>query len=109
MVVHPERMSTFKKPGNVYVITCTDEFPCDHATGTGCGRGFYSLFVQALQGMFLSQRMNMPYYVDFGNRPYQYSNTRTSDPNFWNNYFIQSQSKPSSDVCIHNFPEEVFP
>lgn len=106
MIVHPDRMSTFNKPGNVYVITCTDEFVCNHTSG--CGRGFYSLFIQALQGIFLSQKMTMPYYVDFGNRQYRYSNAQV-DPNFWNDYFVQSLSKPAAANSIVNRPHEVFP
>lgn len=107
MVVHPERMSIFQKPGNVYVVTCTDEFVCDHTDG--CGRGFYSLFIQALHGMFLSQRMNMPYYIDFGDKRYQYFDAKTGERNFWNNYFIQPHSKPNSAVSVINYPHEVFP
>jgi hypothetical protein len=107
MIVHHQRMSTFKKPGNVYVITCTDEFICNHING--CGRGFYSLFIQALQGTFLAQRMSMPYYIDFGNRHYRYSDALKGEPNFWDNYFIQPQSKPDSAVSIDNYPHEVFP
>ncbi|HTH57947.1 MAG TPA: hypothetical protein VL728_17990 [Cyclobacteriaceae bacterium] len=107
MVVHPQRMSQFRKPGNVYVITCTDEFDGDHSKG--CRRGFYSLFIQALQGIFLAQRMSMPYYIDFGNRPYRYVNVHEGDSNFWNNYFIQPHPKPDAELSVINYPNEVYP
>jgi len=108
MILHPQRMSTLKKPESIYVITCTGDL-CSCKIIGECYRGFYSLFIQAMQGIYFSEKMNMPYYVNFGDKAYCYSDKQMSDANFWNYYFIQPQTKPDATVSVLNFPQEVYP
>jgi hypothetical protein len=108
-IIHPQRMAELKREDGTYVITChEDSFSCiSHKDG--CHRGFFSLFLQALNGIYFAEKLNLPYYVDYGNLIYRYSDERKSDINFWNYYFTQLQSPPDPTHRIINYSTEVYP
>jgi hypothetical protein len=107
-LIKPERLQELKAEGSVYTITCSvTGCPCDMTT-PGCERGFFSLFVQAIYGIDFAQRLEMPYYVDFGNCRYQYTDAKKEDGNFWNYYFEQPLTDRPDKAVINSF-YEVFP
>jgi hypothetical protein len=87
--IHDERLAEFRQHKSIYVITCgLKGCPCS-GKDEGCGRGLFSLFLQAIYGIDFSLRIGMPYHIDFGNIAYCYSDEKLSDRNFWNYYFQQ--------------------
>lgn len=87
--IDADRIAEIQRPGSVYTITCgINGCPCD-LQYDGCGRGFFSLFIQAVYGIDFSRRNNIPYHVDFGNVKYRYADPASSDKNFWNYFFDQ--------------------
>lgn len=100
------------KQGGVYAICCyVSDCPCE-AKDTPCTRGFFSLFIQAVYGIELAKRYDIPCYVDFGNHPYLYTDPAKPEQNFWNYYFEQPevQSLKLKEVnLIRNSFNEVYP
>lgn len=96
---------------SIYRITC--DIPgctCDSDSKV-CQRGFFSLFIQAVNGIDFAQRYHLNYHVDFGNMTYPYSDERMDSLNFWNYYFIQpiKMVPPSDPEAIVNQLHEVNP
>lgn len=86
-----ERLKDLKDPESLYIIRCViDNCSEGHPTET-CMRGFFSLFLQAVQGLHFCDQLNIPCYIDFGHAPMLYSDPERfeGDPNFWNYYFYQ--------------------
>jgi hypothetical protein len=96
---------------SLYVINCQEEKCGDEELGLVCTRGFFSLFIQAVNGIRFASQHGLHYYVNFGNGRYLYSDDRFESQNFWDYYFIQ----PLADVGLLPGPQitnrmiEVFP
>lgn len=108
-ILTEERLTQLKGESLIYEITCgTNHCPCG-GTFDGCGRGFFSLFIQAIYGIDFAKRHGLQHYVNFGNCRYLYSDLgNTHDNNFWNNFFIQT--KPDgSKLRVTNLFNEVYP
>jgi len=109
--IDKDRLDLLKSKDTVYLITCHQyEFYCkSHNTGR-CRRGFFSLFLQAVYGIQFANRMDLLYYVDFGNLIYSYSEGEKfyGNENFWEYYFEQDPIKPKSNV-VYNTKFENFP
>lgn len=81
-------------PHTVYDIGCLGDH-CDcQVYGATCRRGFFSLWIQAVYGLYFAYKHQVPGYVNFGNRPYLYSDSHlfNGDANFWN-YYYQQENK----------------
>lgn len=109
-IVTPTRLATLRKDGAVYVITCGKEL-CTCDTGDrNCARGFFSLFLQVVYGIEFSQRVGVPYHVDFGSLDYCYTDKNFKEDNFWNYYFDQPIKKLEDKMIpIPNREMESFP
>lgn len=98
-------------PGSIYVITCKiANCPCS-GRDVHCGRGFFSLFLQAINGIDFAARYKLIYHVNFGNCIYRYSESSFKDNNFWNYYFEQpliDLKFEKRKVLINQF-NEVYP
>jgi hypothetical protein len=89
--IHPLRLQSIKKANAVYIITClVGGCPCA-LKNNGCERGFFSLFIQAINGIDFSLRHGIVCYIDFGNGVYRYSDPQkfAGNLNFWDYYFHQ--------------------
>lgn len=113
-VIEPERRLLLSDPQAVYLITCYDqEYFCDDHSN-GCWRGFFSLYTQVVYGIYFANRLKIPFYVDFGNLHYRYSDPAkfNGDLNFWNYYFLQrplSESvKTIPNIRYENYPLRVW-
>lgn len=113
-IVTSTRLTTLHRNGGVYVITCGKEL-CTCDTGDrNCARGFFSLFLQVVYGIEFSQRVGVPYHVDFGNLHYCYSDESSKENNFWNYYFdqpikkLEEQMIPVPNLEIETFPLRVW-
>jgi len=113
--VSSSRLSDLKRTGNIYIISCiTHDCPCQENTNQKCRRGFFSLLLQALYGIRFSLRYHLPYYINYGNGQYAYSDPEKfdGDLNFWNYYFEQPLHKPdiqSAKATTVNLHYETFP
>ncbi len=108
-VVSPKRLDELSK-ASTYVISCgIDGCPCGNPSD-GCGRGFFSLFIQAMNGYVFAQDHGIQPYVDFGNTTYCYTDSSKEEKNFWNYYFLQSgpAEKLASKSTLNRFIE-VYP
>ncbi|MBF8963980.1 hypothetical protein I0P70_12045 [Pontibacter sp. FD36] len=98
--------------GGIYTICCfVSDCPCERKTSP-CPRGFFSLFIQAVNGIELAKRYNAPYYVDFGNHKYLYTDPTKAEQNFWNYYFektgVESYNLNNAKF-VRNSLYEVYP
>ncbi len=109
--ISPERRRELQVKNACYVITCFEnEFDCEDHPDDICPRGFFSLFLQALYGIGFAKRYELPYYVDFSNVRYPYTDfpPQTGDKNFWNK--LVKQEIPASDFhAVPNLQFETFP
>jgi hypothetical protein len=106
-----ERLDQLKQADPiVYEIRCgTHDCVCG-TPSAGCTRGFFSLFIQALNGIAFAKRFRIPYFVNFGNISYAYSQPGEADQNFWNYYFNQPiKHAPDSSKVIANELIETYP
>ncbi len=89
-IILPARLAQLKSERSAYEIRCgIAGCPCNNP-GPYCGRGFFSLFIQAVYGIEFANRLQVPFHVNFGNCSYPYSDrNRPSGGNFWNYYFKQ--------------------
>ncbi len=90
-IVSPERLLRLKSKESLYVVSCVIDFcHCNRET-EGCQRGFFSLFLQAITGLYFSQNHNLKCQIDFGNMKSLFSEPQKfgNDLNFWNYYFEQ--------------------
>jgi hypothetical protein len=107
-VIPPSRLRELR--GNVvYEIRCgTFDCGCRNPQ-SGCKRGFFSLFIQAVNGIVFSKRFQLPYYVNFGHTTYAYSQPGDPDRNFWNYYFDQPIKDPVNLKIVENELIETYP
>lgn len=108
--ISPERLKDLQQHNAVYVISCGVEgCPCQNAV-PACERGFFSLFLQAVYGIAFAEKNNLPYYINFGNCQYLYSDPAKGERNFWNYYFLQPLPQvPGKSTLVPNLFNEVFP
>ncbi|WP_143057675.1 O-fucosyltransferase family protein [Cyclobacterium xiamenense] len=105
-----ERLTQLRREDSYYHITCfKDEFYCnDHPDGR-CMRGFFSLFIQALNGMTFAIKYGLPYKVDFSNATYPYSNAGEEIPtNFWEELMVPQALSPDRSP-VYNLRYETYP
>jgi len=110
-IIPIQRLEELRKEGVVYEVRCAiADCPCGNPR-QGCGRGFFSLFIQAVYGIEFAKRLHIPYYINFGNCIYAYSDIKNSaDPNFWNYYFDQPlDALTASSRLVINDIMEVYP
>lgn len=106
-VIAPERRAELSG-ASVYRITC-DLPGCDcDQNNMFCERGFFSLFIQVINGIHFAEKTNLLPWVDFGNRKYCYTDQVNDQENFWNNYFKQ-KSPGKEDKIVTNKFNEVYP
>jgi hypothetical protein len=109
--ISKSRLDELKQLNAVYVISCVDnEYYCeDHKDGK-CSRGFFSFFIQVVYGISFAKKLDLPFYVDFGNVSYQYSNkiSKNGDKNFWNYFFVQNPIESFKNKVL-NSRYETFP
>lgn len=108
-VISKSRRELLTRPEVVYTIRCTGTAcDCQHF-GADCRRGFFSLWIQAVYGIYLAQKLKIESYVNFGDKPYLYSDPamHNGSLNFWNYYYTQ-ESKPNARVVPNNY-EETYP
>jgi hypothetical protein len=93
----------------IYEIRCgTPDCPCGEPN-IACHRGFFSLFIQAINGIAFAKRLNLRYYVNFGNIPYAYTQPGDPNPNFWDYYFAQSTRGFGYSPMLPNEMIETYP
>ena len=107
-IIPPYRLQQLR--GNVvYEIRCgTPDCSCG-TPHLACHRGFFSLFIQAINGIAFAKRFDLPYYVNFGHIPYAYTQPGDPDPNFWNYYFVQPMRDPTGRNLLANEMIETYP
>ncbi len=114
-VLSPERNEILSQPGTTYIISCyRDEYFCNDHLDNHCARGFFSLYLQAVYGIFFAKKLNLPYFVDFGNLIYCYSDKEkfNNNQNFWEYYFeqkpIDSQAHLVLNLRYENYPLKIW-
>ena len=106
-VITDDRKKALTLPSIVYTIRCPGT-QCDcQQHGAECRRGFFSLWIQAVYGRYFGAKLNIPSYVDFGDKPYLYSDPATNDGdlNFWNYYYVQVLPKREKRRIPNDFIE----
>lgn len=109
--ITPDRLAELQQRDAVYEVKCGIQgCPCGRAENK-CGRGFFSLFIQAVYGMDFARRVNIPYYINFGNCKYPYTDSeRHGEGNFWNYYFKQNEDLTEPyRILIPNKFIELYP
>lgn len=104
------RLKLLSQPGVIYTVRCTgNDCNCKHF-GSECRRGFFSLWIQAVYGISFASRLNIDSYIDFGDKPYLYSDPArfTGALNFWN-YFYMQEPTPSGGRIVPNNYIETYP
>lgn len=108
------RRHVLKQPGVIYTIRCpATHCDCAHF-GVDCRRGFFSLWIQAIYGMYFANRLNISSYIDFGDKPYLYSDPAKydGDLNFWNYYYSQNVDPKGGRAVpnkyIENYPLRIW-
>lgn len=110
-IIAAERLRQLKADGVIYEISCAiSGCPCGMPEN-GCGRGFFSLFIQAVYGIKFAGHLQIPYTVNFGNSSYPYSDPdNMGSNNFWNYYFQQPIPDAGGEGSIvSNLFIEVYP
>jgi hypothetical protein len=107
-VIPPSRVKELEND-SVYEIRCgTFDCPCLNPEA-GCDRGFFSLFIQAVNGIAFAKRFHLRYHVNFGHTNYAYSQPGNTDRNFWNYYFDQPIKDVSNLSVVENELIETYP
>ncbi|TDI67066.1 MAG: hypothetical protein E2O88_08360 [Bacteroidetes bacterium] len=108
------RLKVLKQPGVVYTVRCPGTH-CDCAHfGVDCRRGFFSLWIQAIYGRHFANKLGISSYIDFGDKPYLYSDPAKydGDLNFWNYYYLQDvdqhQGRTVPNNYIENYPLRIW-
>ena len=103
------RHKILAQPEVVYTVRCSAEHCNCTNIGTDCQRGFFSLWIQAMYGRVQANNLKIDCYVDFGDKPYLYSDPERGggDLNFWN-YYYEQELKPGATV-IPSIYEEDYP
>jgi hypothetical protein len=108
-VIPASRLDQLNGDSLIYEIRCcTLDCPCRNPE-QGCWRGFFSLFLQAINGIAFSKRFRILYHVNFGHKTYTYSQPGRSDQNFWNYYFDQPIKKSEPERMVINELIETYP
>ncbi len=91
-----------------YEIRCgLPDCLCTHAESY-CERGFFSLFIQAINGILFAKHFGLDPWINFGGINYLFSDPGEKDANFWNYYFLQD-SPPSAEHIVANRLFETYP
>ena len=97
----------------VYTVRCNGTHcDCSHF-GIDCRRGFFSLWLQAIYGIYFAKNLGTNSYVDFGDKPYLYSDPARYNGalNFWN-YYYQQGNKPEGRTIpndhVENYPLRIW-
>ncbi len=101
------RRSVLKQPGVIYTVRCPGTHcDCSHF-GVDCRRGFFSLWIQAIYGRFFANKLDISSYIDFGDKPYLYSDPvkYDGDLNFWNYYYSQQVDQHQGRIVPNNYIE----
>ena len=101
------RRKLLTQPGIVYTVRCLASH-CDcKQFGTECRRGFFSLWIQAVYGIYFANKLAISSYIDFGDKPYLYSDPAKydGDLNFWNYYYLQSSNLQEGRAVPNNYLE----
>jgi hypothetical protein len=109
--IKKDRLGLLNSENSIYGITCyQSEYYCKDHKNERCKRGFFSLFLQAVYGIQFANNLGLPYYVDFGNLNYSYSEEERfeGNKNFWDYYFCQ-QVIPANSRVIYNSRFETYP
>ena len=113
--IRKDRLELLKSKDVVYLITChQSEYYCKTHEDRGCQRGFFSLLLQAVYGIQFANKMNLPFYVDFGNITYSYSEGEkfNGNENFWEYYFEQTPLESNRDLVLNskfeNYPLKIW-
>lgn len=109
-IITTERAIRLCQQEGVYVVSCCLENCFCGKNRNYCERGFFSLFIQAVYGIEFAKRVNLPWFIDYGNGTYLYSDARRKENNFWNYYFEQSTNALfETGEVIRNTLFEVYP
>lgn len=107
-IIPPSRLKELQE-NVVYEIRC-GTYDCGCLTPqTACRRGFFSLFIQAVNGIVFAKRFRLPYYVNFGHTNFAYSQPGNNDRNFWNYYFDQPIKNGGNVKTLENEMIETYP
>lgn len=101
------RRRILTQPGSVYTVRCTGAH-CDcQQFGPGCRRGFFSLWIQAIYGRYFASSLGISSYIDFGDKPYLYSDPARfkGNLNFWDYYYVQDSFGPDRIRVPNEFTE----
>ena len=104
----PLRKQQLGQPQAVYQISCEGKH-CDCSQlGEHCRRGFFSLWLQAVYGLYFAEIHGLPAYVNFGDRPYLYSDPKKflGNSNFWEYYYPQNRSKTAQVEVASRYVED---
>jgi hypothetical protein len=105
-------MQTLQQKNVLYVISCgMAGCTCEKPEGK-CRLGFFSLFIQAVYGIYFAHRLKLPYQIDFSNLLYCYTDPLAGKGlNFWNYYFKQPVPECNAPGFLRVFNElyEVYP
>ncbi len=113
-VVDIERLSRLKSKQYLYTISCCVNHMCIcKKESQVCLRGFFSLFIEAMNGIDFAIRNDISCHINFGDMPYLYSDPKKydGDLNFWNYYFEQpfDISEKENGTAILNDMFETYP
>ena len=96
-------MDTLSSPGITYAVQCPGVY-CDcKQYGDICRRGFFSLWIEAIYGKCFAAKLNIPCYINFGDKSYLYtdSENRGIGSNFWDYYYVQDTPQQTSVLNEH--------
>jgi hypothetical protein len=110
-VIPADRLEELRSVNAIYEVRCgISGCPCANP-GDYCGRGFFSLFIQAIYGIEFAGRVQIPYHINFGNCTYPYTDVKNArGGNFWNYYFKQpvTEVNGSHRQVVNDFME-IYP
>ncbi|MEI9921040.1 MAG: hypothetical protein WDO14_19930 [Bacteroidota bacterium] len=93
----------------VYEIRCGVPGCTCSTPNVACSRGFFSLFIQAINGIAFAKGFHLRWYVNYGHVSYAYSQPGNPDRNFWNYYFDQPIRDGNSLNLLPNDVIETYP
>lgn len=107
-IVSSQRLALLREPGAVYAISCGGSHCHCPDFGAVCRRGFFSLWIQAIYGLYFANHYQVPGYVDFGNRAYLYSDPHKfpHKMNMWDYYYRQQEPLSTDSLVRSNFVED---